>query len=106
MLRVWRENRDRIVGWYDRFVYWNAKERVWYYSWDVSCEPSLALTGAAIYHKVCTRMCTCTYAVMISRRLILCLASECLQIHAVCLQLLTCCVVRHIFTAKTKHKSN
>ena len=54
MLRVWRENRDRIVGWYDRFVYWNPKERVWYYSWDVSCEPSLALTGAAFYHKVCT----------------------------------------------------
>ena len=95
MHRVWRENRDRIVGWYDRFVYWNAKERVWYYSWDVSCEPSLALTGAAIYHKVhvCTCTCTCIWTMMISQRLILCLASECLQVRAVCLQLFTCCVV-------------
>ena len=50
--RVWRENRDRIVGWYDRFAYWNPRKRLWYYSWDVSCEPSLALTGAAFYHKV------------------------------------------------------
>ena len=33
-------------------MYWNPEEAVWYYSWDVSCEPSLALTGAAFYHKV------------------------------------------------------
>ena len=52
--RIWRENRDRIVGWYDRIVYWDPMERVWVYSWGKTCEPSLMLTGAAFYHKVAT----------------------------------------------------
>lgn len=62
--RVWRENRDRIVGWYDRFVYWNPRKRLWYYSWDVSCEPSLALTGAAFYHKVISYIAYCMFLIL------------------------------------------
>lgn len=50
--RVWRENRDRIVGWYDRTVVWGIGDPQWHYVWDPSCQTSMTLTGAAMFHKV------------------------------------------------------
>lgn len=50
--RVWRENRDRIVGWYDRTAVWGADDAQWHYVWNPSCQTSMTLTGAAMFHKV------------------------------------------------------
>ena len=50
--RVWRENKDRIVGFPGRFHAWDAKNSQWLYSSEYSCELSMILTGAAFYHKV------------------------------------------------------
>ena len=50
--RVWRENKDRIVGFPGRFHAWDAQNSQWLYSSEYSCELSMILTGAAFYHKV------------------------------------------------------
>lgn len=48
--RVWREARDRIVGFPERYHEWNSAARRWRYSaWN--CEISMVLTGAALFHK-------------------------------------------------------
>jgi len=49
--RVWRENRDRLVGFPGRFHAWDLEHGGWNYNSNYSCELSMVLTGAAFYHK-------------------------------------------------------
>ncbi|QQP34616.1 Exostosin3like, partial [Caligus rogercresseyi] len=49
--RVWRENRDRLVGFPGRFHAWDSLHSSWNYNSNYSCELSMVLTGAAFYHK-------------------------------------------------------
>ncbi|PVD32037.1 hypothetical protein C0Q70_07463 [Pomacea canaliculata] len=49
--RVWREERDRIVGFPGRFHAWDPKYHTWHYNSNYSCELSMVLTGAAFFHK-------------------------------------------------------
>ncbi|KAH8311749.1 hypothetical protein KR044_007870, partial [Drosophila immigrans] len=52
--RIWREQRDRIVGFPGRYHAWNASSPSsgsWSYSWSCSCELSMVLTGAAFLHR-------------------------------------------------------
>lgn len=49
--RVWRENRDRLVGFPGRFHAWDSTHSSWNYNSNYSCELSMVLTGAAFYHK-------------------------------------------------------
>nr|KAG5692875.1 hypothetical protein BaRGS_002310 [Batillaria attramentaria] len=49
--RVWREERDRIVGFPGRFHAWDVKHHTWHYNSNYSCELSMVLTGAAFFHK-------------------------------------------------------
>uniref|UniRef100_A0A914WDL6 glucuronosyl-galactosyl-proteoglycan 4-alpha-N-acetylglucosaminyltransferase n=1 Tax=Plectus sambesii TaxID=2011161 RepID=A0A914WDL6_9BILA len=47
--RVWREQRDKIVGFPGRFHSWDGG--TWKYNSNHSCELSMVLTGAAFFHK-------------------------------------------------------
>ncbi|XP_027201904.2 exostosin-3-like [Dermatophagoides pteronyssinus] len=49
--RVWREARDRIVGFPARFHSYETNEKSWYYNSSYTCEYSMILTGAAFFHK-------------------------------------------------------
>ena len=49
--RVWRENRDRIVGFAARFHTWNVSTQSFSYRSQYTCEYSMILTGAAMYHR-------------------------------------------------------
>ena len=49
--RVWRENRDRIVGFPARYHAWNITEQKFIYQSYLTCEYSMVLTGAAFYHR-------------------------------------------------------
>jgi len=49
--RVWREHRDRLVGFPGRFHAWDVNHSSWNYNSNYSCELSMVLTGAAFYHK-------------------------------------------------------
>ncbi|XP_071113218.1 exostosin-like 3 [Haliotis cracherodii] len=49
--RVWREERERIVGFPGRFHAWDLKHQSWLYNSNYSCELSMVLTGAAFFHK-------------------------------------------------------
>ncbi|XP_070209496.1 exostosin-like 3 [Littorina saxatilis] len=49
--RVWREERDRVVGFPGRFHAWDVKHQSWLYNSNYSCELSMVLTGAAFFHK-------------------------------------------------------
>lgn len=49
--RVWREARDRIVGFPGRYHAWDSSNRAWLYNSNYSCELSMVLTGAAFFHK-------------------------------------------------------
>ncbi|XP_022651566.1 exostosin-like 3 isoform X2 [Varroa jacobsoni] len=49
--RVWRENRDRIVGFPGRFHAFDSIHKSWNYNSNHSCELSMVLTGAAFVHK-------------------------------------------------------
>jgi len=49
--RVWREHRDRLVGFPGRFHAWDVNHNTWNYNSNYSCELSMVLTGAAFYHK-------------------------------------------------------
>jgi len=49
--RVWRENRDRIVGWVARYHHWDEGGGRWLYGTGLTCQVSMALTGAAMFHK-------------------------------------------------------
>ena len=51
LFRVWRENRDRIVGLPGRLHSWNPDSQSWFYNNYLTCEISLVLTGAAFVHK-------------------------------------------------------
>ncbi|XP_055384787.1 exostosin-3 [Condylostylus longicornis] len=53
--RVWREHRDRIVGFPGRFHAWDLNSNhAWNYNSNYSCELSMVLTGAAFIHKYYT----------------------------------------------------
>ena len=54
MFRVWREARDRIVGFPGRFHAWDVRHPGWLYNSNYTCELSMVLTGAAFFHKVNT----------------------------------------------------
>ena len=61
--RVWREARDRIVGFPGRFHAWDARHPGWLYNSNYTCELSMVLTGAAFIHKVqCATMIPCYHA--------------------------------------------
>ncbi|KNC26170.1 Exostosin-3 [Lucilia cuprina] len=50
--RVWREHRDRVVGFPGRFHAWDLNDNHhWNYNSNYSCELSMVLTGAAFIHK-------------------------------------------------------
>ncbi|CDI98613.1 exostosin 3 [Echinococcus multilocularis] len=49
--RIWRENRDRIVGFPARGHFWSQSSQNWYYNSAHSCEYSMILTGAAFIHR-------------------------------------------------------
>ena len=49
--RVWRENRDKLVGFPGRFHSWDLEGNAWNYNSNYSCELSMVLTGAAFYHR-------------------------------------------------------
>ena len=49
---VWRESRERIVGFPGRFHAWDIENNAWHYNSNYSCELSMVLTGAAFFHKV------------------------------------------------------
>ncbi|GIY72237.1 exostosin-3 [Caerostris extrusa] len=52
--RVWREARDRIVGFPGRYHAWDSLNGGWLYNSNYSCELSMVLTGAAFFHKYYT----------------------------------------------------
>ncbi|XP_042902881.1 exostosin-3 [Parasteatoda tepidariorum] len=52
--RVWREARDRIVGFPGRYHAWYSLNGGWHYNSNYSCELSMVLTGAAFFHKYYT----------------------------------------------------
>ncbi|KAI1296696.1 Exostosin-3 [Halotydeus destructor] len=52
--RVWREARDRIVGFPGRYHAWDIDNGGWHYNSNYSCELSMVLTGAAFFHKYYT----------------------------------------------------
>jgi len=43
--RVWREQRDRVVGFPGRFHAWDLNYGGWLYNSNYSCELSMVLTG-------------------------------------------------------------
>ncbi|GAB6018668.1 hypothetical protein CHUAL_000344 [Chamberlinius hualienensis] len=49
--RVWREARNRIVGFPGRYHAWDLNYGGWLYNSNYSCELSMVLTGAAFFHK-------------------------------------------------------
>lgn len=50
--RVWREHRDRVVGFPGRFHAWDTNSNTaWNYNSNYSCELSMVLTGAAFVHR-------------------------------------------------------
>lgn len=51
LLRVWREQRDRVVGFPGRFHALDLNHGGWLYNSNYSCELSMVLTGAAFIHK-------------------------------------------------------
>jgi hypothetical protein len=55
--RIWRENRDRIVGFPARYTSYN--DGMWTYNSNHTCQLSMVLTGAAFVHTVraCARGC-------------------------------------------------
>lgn len=55
--RVWRENRDQIVGFPGRYHAWDVNG-AWNYNSNYSCELSMVLTGAAFFHKYYTYLYT------------------------------------------------
>ena len=49
--RIWRQVRQRLVGFAGRFHFWHPKLQQWYYGMDYSCQMSMTLTNAVFYHK-------------------------------------------------------
>lgn len=49
--RVWRESRDRIVGFPGRYHAWDSGQNSWTYNSNHSCELSMVLTGGAFFHR-------------------------------------------------------
>ncbi|XP_014675040.1 PREDICTED: exostosin-3-like [Priapulus caudatus] len=63
--RVWREARERIVGFPGRFHAWDVQHKNWLYNSNHSCELSMVLTGAAFFHKLYDRARRNTFFVII-----------------------------------------
>ncbi|CAK8684115.1 exostosin-like 3 [Clavelina lepadiformis] len=49
--RVWRQSRNRVVGFPGRFHAWDIRNGGWAYNSNYTCELSMVLTGAAFIHK-------------------------------------------------------
>lgn len=49
--RVWRQSRDRIVGFPGRYHAWDGEQKSWVYNSNHSCELSMVLTGGAFFHR-------------------------------------------------------
>jgi len=49
--RVWRQSRDRIVGFPGRYHAWDGVQSSWMYNSNHSCELSMVLTGGAFFHR-------------------------------------------------------
>lgn len=49
--RVWRQSRERIVGFPGRYHAWDSAQNSWLYNSNHSCELSMVLTGGAFIHK-------------------------------------------------------
>jgi len=49
--RIWRENRERLVGFPGRHHSYNSTSKSFFYNSEHSCELSLVLTGGAFFHK-------------------------------------------------------
>ena len=49
--RVWRQSRDRIVGFPGRYHAWDSTQNAWMYNSNHSCELSMVLTGGAFFHR-------------------------------------------------------
>lgn len=56
--RVWRESRDRIVGFPGRYHAWDGAQNSWVYNSNHSCELSMVLTGGAFFHRYYSYMYT------------------------------------------------
>ncbi len=57
--RVWREHRDKVVGFPGRYHAWDLNNnQAWNYNSNYSCELSMVLTGAAFIHKYYTYLYT------------------------------------------------
>lgn len=54
--RVWRDERDRVVGFPGRYHAWDLNYGGWLYNSNYSCELSMVLTGAAFFHKYYANM--------------------------------------------------
>ncbi|CAG7820375.1 unnamed protein product, partial [Allacma fusca] len=50
--RIWRENRERIVGFSNSYHFWNSGQKQWHFETEPSCETSLILLDAAFFHKM------------------------------------------------------
>lgn len=64
--RVWREARDRIVGFPGRYHAWDIPHQSWLYNSNYSCELSMVLTGAAFFHKVRNSL-SCPFLLALTR---------------------------------------
>ncbi|RDD47513.1 Exostosin-like 3 [Trichoplax sp. H2] len=65
---VWRESRDRIVGFPARHHTWNKLTNRWSYDSNKTCQLSMVLTGAAFIHKYYLFLYTFTMPEGIRRR--------------------------------------
>ncbi|KAL3208781.1 hypothetical protein MRX96_038839 [Rhipicephalus microplus] len=50
--RVWREARDRIVGFPGRYHAWDINHKSWYYNSNYSCELSMVLMGGCFLSQI------------------------------------------------------
>ncbi|EDV21339.1 uncharacterized protein TRIADDRAFT_50846 [Trichoplax adhaerens] len=66
--RVWRESRDRIVGFPARHHTWSKLTNRWSYDSNKTCQLSMVLTGAAFIHKYYLFLYTFTMPEGIRRR--------------------------------------
>ncbi|XP_052236593.1 exostosin-like 3 [Dreissena polymorpha] len=66
--RVWREERDRIVGFPGRYHAWDPRHGGWHYNSNYTCEMSMVITGAAFFHKYYSYLYSYTMAAAIREK--------------------------------------
>ncbi|XP_052763160.1 exostosin-like 3 isoform X2 [Mya arenaria] len=66
--RVWREERDRIVGFPGRYHAWDPRHGGWHYNSNYTCEMSMVITGAAFFHKYYSYLYSYTMAATIREK--------------------------------------